>query len=63
MLNPSSRRILAAFGKPDSWLAALCMGGIDFHARCIVGVVLGDGCAFILSLGDTVVKEQIIIFA
>ncbi len=30
---------------------------------CIVGVVLGDGCAFILGLGDAVVKEQIITFA
>jgi hypothetical protein len=41
------------------------MGGIDCHVLCIVGVVLCDGCAFILGLGDTVVnvKEQIVTFA
>jgi hypothetical protein len=39
------------------------MGGINCHALCIIGVVLGDGCAFILGLGDTVVKEQIVTFA
>jgi hypothetical protein len=39
------------------------MGRIDHHALCIVGGVLGDGCAFILGLGDAVVKEQIITFA
>jgi hypothetical protein len=50
----------SALGKPDSWLVALCMGGIDRHALCIVGVVLGDGCVFILGLGDAVVKEQIV---
>jgi hypothetical protein len=36
------------------------MGGIDRHALCIVGVILGNGCVFILGLGDTFVKEQII---
>jgi hypothetical protein len=56
-------RILSALGKPDGWLVALCMGGINHHALCIVGVVLGNGCAFILSLGDAVVKEQIVTFA
>ncbi len=55
-------RILSALGKPDSWLVALCMGGIDFHVLCIVGVLLGNGCAFILGLGDAAVKEQIITF-
>ncbi len=52
--------ILSALGKPNSWLVALCMGRIDCHVLCIVGVVLGDGCAFILGLGDAVVKEQIV---
>ncbi len=56
-------RILSALSKPDSWLVPLCMGGINRHAFCIVGVILGDGCAFILGLGDAVVKEQIITFA
>jgi hypothetical protein len=42
---------LATLGKLDSWLIPLCMGGIDCHALCVVGVVLGNGCAFILSLG------------
>jgi hypothetical protein len=55
--------ILAALVKPDSWLVTLCMGGIDCHLLCIVGVVLGDGCVLILGLGDLVVKEQIITFA
>jgi hypothetical protein len=39
------------------------MGGIDCHAVCIVGVALGNGCAFILGLGDAVVKEQIVTLA
>ncbi len=56
-------RILAPLGKPDSWLVALCMGRIDCHALCIVGVVLGNGCAFILGLGDAAVKEQVVTFA
>ncbi len=56
-------RILSALGKPDSWLVALGVGGINHYAFCIVGVVLGDGCAFILGLGDAVVKEQIVSFA
>ncbi len=55
--------ILAALGKPDGWLVALCMGRIDCHAFCIVGVVLGNGCAIILGLGNTVVKEQIVTVA
>jgi hypothetical protein len=39
------------------------MGGIDCHVLCIVGVVLGNGCVFILGLDDAVVKEQIVTFA
>ncbi len=39
------------------------MGRIDCHVLCIVGVVLGNDCVFILGLGDAVVKEQIITFA
>jgi hypothetical protein len=50
-------------GTPDSWLVALCMGRIDHHVLCIVGVVIGNGCVFILGLGDAVVKEQIFTFA
>ena len=55
--------ILSTLWEPDSWLVVLCMGGIDCHTLCIVGVVLGNGCAFILGLDDTVVKEQIVTFA
>jgi hypothetical protein len=54
---------LATLGKPKSWLVPLCMGGINCHALCIVGVVLGDGSAFIIGLGDAVVKEQIFTLA
>jgi hypothetical protein len=54
--------ILSALGKPNSWLVALCMGRIH-HMLCIVGVVLGVGFAFILRLGNAVVKEQIVTFA
>jgi hypothetical protein len=54
---------LSALGEPDSWLVPLGMGGINHYALCIVGVVLGDGCVFILGLGDAVVKEQIVTFA
>jgi hypothetical protein len=39
--------ILSALGEPDSCLGAFCMGGI--HTLCIVGVVLGNGCAFTLA--------------
>jgi hypothetical protein len=39
------------------------MDGIDRHTLCIVGVVFGNGCVFILGLGDAVVKEQIVTFA
>jgi hypothetical protein len=39
------------------------MGRVDCHMLCIVGVVLGNGCEFILGLGDAVVKEQIATFA
>jgi hypothetical protein len=39
------------------------MGGIDCHALYIIGVILGDGCAFILGMVDAVVKELIISFA
>ncbi len=52
--------ILAALGKPNGWLVALCMGGIDCHTLCIVGVVLGNGGAFVLGVGNAVVKEQIV---
>ncbi len=55
-------RIAAPLDKPDGWLAALCMGRIDCHTPCIVGVALGNGGAFILSVGDDVVKEQIVAF-
>ena len=55
-------RMSSALGKLNSWLVALCMGRINHHALCIVGVVLGNGCVFILSLGDAVVKEQIVTF-
>jgi hypothetical protein len=54
--------ILSALGKLDSWLVALGVGGIDCYMLCIVGAVLGNGCAFILGLGDAVVKEQIVVF-
>jgi hypothetical protein len=56
-------RISSALGEPNSWLVTLCMGGINHHTLCIVGVILVNGCAFILGLGDAVVKEQIITFA
>ncbi len=49
-------------GKPDSWLVPLCMSGINCYALCIVGVILGNGCAFILGMVDAVVKEQIVTF-
>jgi hypothetical protein len=49
-------------GELDSWLVALGVGGIDCYVLCIVGVVLGNGYAFILSLGDADVKEQIVTF-
>jgi hypothetical protein len=54
---------LSALGELDSKLVTLCMGRINCHTLFIVGVVFGDGRAFILGLGDTVVKEQIITFA
>ncbi len=56
-------RIVAALGKPDGWLPALCMGGIDCQLPCIVDVALGNGSAFILGLGDAIVEEQIVNFA
>jgi hypothetical protein len=55
-------RISAVLGKPDGWLVALCLVVIDCHTLCIVGVVLGSGSAFVLSMGDAIVKEQIITF-
>jgi hypothetical protein len=55
--------ILAVLGKPDGWLVVLCMGGINCHVLCIVGVILGNGCVFIFSLGDAGVKEQIVTVA
>jgi hypothetical protein len=58
--------IAAALGEPngDGWLVALCMGRIDCHMLCIVGVAvaLGNGDAFILGVSDAVVEEQIITF-
>jgi hypothetical protein len=56
-------RILFALVEPDSWLVALCIGKIDCRALCIVGVVYGNDCAFILGLSDAVVKEQIVTLA
>jgi hypothetical protein len=38
------------------------MGRIDCHTLCIVGVILGNGGAFVLGVGDAVVEEQIITF-
>jgi hypothetical protein len=52
--------IVAALGKPNGWLALLCLGGIDCHTLCIVGVALGNGSAFVLGTSDAVVEEQII---
>jgi hypothetical protein len=54
---------LAALGKPDGWLVMLCMGRINCHMLCIVGAVLVNGGAFVLGVGDAVVKEQIVTFA
>jgi hypothetical protein len=40
------------------------MSGLNCHKLCIVGVVLGNGGAFVLGVvNDAVVKEQIITFA
>jgi hypothetical protein len=39
------------------------MGGINCHMLCIVGVVIGNGSAFVLGVGDAVLKEQILTFA
>jgi hypothetical protein len=49
-------------GEPDSWLVPWGVGEIDCYVLCIVGVILGNGYAFILGLGDAVVKEQIVTF-
>ncbi len=54
---------MAVLGKPDGWLVALCRSGIDCHTFCIVCVILGNGSAFLLSMVDDVVEEQIITFA
>ena len=54
--------IAATLGEPDGWLATLCMGEIDCHMPCIVGVALGNGSAFILGMSDAVVEEQIVTF-
>ncbi len=53
---------MSALGEPNSWLVALGVGRIDRYALCIAGVILGNGYAFILGLGDAVVKEQIVTF-
>ncbi len=50
-------------GKLDGWLVVLCMGKIDCHMLCIVGVALGDGSAFVLGVSGAVVEEQIVTFA
>ncbi len=55
--------VAAALGKLDDWLVALCMGRIDCHTLWIVGVILGDGGAFVLGMGNAVVEEQIVTFA
>jgi hypothetical protein len=49
-------RIAAVLGEPDGWLAALCMGRIDCHRPCIVGVALGNGGAFVIGVGNAVVE-------
>jgi hypothetical protein len=49
--------IVAALGKPNGWLVALCMGRIDRHTLCIVGVALGDGGVFVPGVSDAFVKE------
>jgi hypothetical protein len=49
--------IAAALGKLNGQFVALCMGRIDCHTLCIVGVALGNGGAFVLGVGDAVVKE------
>ncbi len=54
--------IAAALGEPDGWLVVLCMGGINCHTFCIVGVTLGNGGAFILGVSDAFVEEQIVTF-
>jgi hypothetical protein len=53
---------MAVLGKPNGWLIALCMGKIDCHMFCIVGVTFGDGGAFFLGTSEAVVEEQIITF-
>ncbi len=40
--------IAAALGKPNGWLVVLCMGRINCHMLCTVGVALGNGSAFFL---------------
>jgi hypothetical protein len=55
--------IAAALGEPDGWLATLCMGGIDCHMLCIVGVALGNGSVFILGMSDAIAEERVITFA
>jgi hypothetical protein len=55
--------IAAMLGKPNGWLVVLCMGRINCHMLCIVGVTLGNGGVFILGLGDAVVEEQIVTLA
>jgi hypothetical protein len=60
MQNLSVGHIVASLGKPNGWIVALCMGIIDCHTCCIVGVTLGNGRAFILGVSDAVVQEQIL---
>ncbi len=53
---------MATLGKPDGWLVVLCMGRIDCHMLCIIGVALCNGSALVLSVSDAVVEEQIVPF-
>ena len=53
----------AALGKPNGRLVALCMSRIDYHMPQIVGVALGKGGAFVLSVSDAIVEEQVVTLA
>jgi hypothetical protein len=56
-------RILAALASPMiGWLRCAWAELIAMRF-CIVGVLFGDGCAFILGLGGTVFKEHIVTVA
>jgi hypothetical protein len=56
-------QILATLGKPNyGRLVVLCMCRINCHMLSIVGVVLGNCGAFVLGVGDAVVKNQNVTF-